>query len=100
MSTGRIGLFGIFAADSMLFGGEAITGGGAIAFTIPFGIALAIPCALIQKYNYNDNWGAAIGKGLLIGVLTAIPTSLPAVIPFVGGVVGSAKLVMENKQLQ
>ena len=80
--------FGMFAADWMLFGGEASTGGIGLAVTIPVALALSIPSALIQRYSYGDGWGAAIGKGLLVGVLTAIPMPIGSPVTLAGGVLG------------
>ncbi len=88
--------FGMFAVDWMLFGIDTVTFEVGLIVTIPVAIALSIPCALIQKYSYHDDWGAAIGKGLLIGVLTAIPVPLPSVVPLIGGGLGVAKLLMDQ----
>jgi hypothetical protein len=88
--------FGMAAVDAMIFGSTVATGGVALAVTVPFAIALSIPCALIQKNSFGDNWGAAIGKGLLVGVLTAIPTPLPAIIPISAGGLG---LLARSKSL-
>ncbi len=85
--------FGMFAVDLMLFSFETATFEVGWLVSIPVGAALAIPSMLIQKYSYQDSWGAAIGKGLLIGVLTAIPTPLPAIVPFLGGVLGVVKML-------
>jgi hypothetical protein len=85
--------FGMFAVDLMLFGVEWSTLEIGWIVTLPVAAALTIPCVLIQKYNFGDNWGAAIGKGLLVGVLTAIPSPLPSVVPFLGGGLGVVKLL-------
>ncbi len=81
--------FGMCAVDTMLFGSsEALTGMGALVVTIPVGIALAIPCILLQKYASKDHWGAAIGKGLMVGILTAIPFPI-GTLPMIGlGILG------------
>lgn len=80
--------FGMFAADWMLFGGEAGSGGIGLVVTIPVALALAIPSVLIQRYSFGDHWGAAIGKGLLVGVLTAIPMPIGSPVTLAGGVIG------------
>ena len=90
--------FGMVAADMMLFGAEVSTAMIGWAVTIPIGIALAVPCTLIQKYSFKDNWGTAIGKGMLIGLLTAIPSPLPAVVPFIGGALGVIKMLGEGRE--
>jgi hypothetical protein len=89
--------FGMFAVDLMLFGVESATLQAGWLITIPVAIALTIPCTLIQKHSYGDNWGTAIGKGMLIGVLTAIPTPLPSVVPFIGGALGLVKMLGEGR---
>jgi hypothetical protein len=88
--------FGIVAVDLMLFGVESATLPVSWLVTIPVALALAVPCVLIQKFNYGDHWGTAIGKGILVGLLTAIPTPLPSVVPFVGGVLGILKMLGEE----
>ena len=85
--------FGMFAVDLMLFPVEVGTFEIGWAISIPVALALTIPSILIQRYSFHDNWGTAIGKGMLVGVLTAIPTPLPSVVPFLGGVLGVAKLL-------
>lgn len=94
--------FGMLAVDSMLFAETLTTGGVGWVITVPVAIALSVPCILLQKYTFDDNWGTAIGKGLLVGVLTAIPTPLPSIITAGGGVLGTAKILMSRppKQIQ
>ncbi len=78
---------GMICVDMMLFAPDA-TGIGWLISCIVAAV-LTIPCILIQKYAYKDNWGTAIGKGMLVGILTAIPTPLPAAITATGGVLGT-----------
>lgn len=80
--------FGMFAIDWMLFAAEGSTFGGSWVISIGIACVLTIPCILIQRYGYKDEWGLAIGKGLMIGCLTAIPTALPAFVPLIGGGLG------------
>jgi hypothetical protein len=81
---------GMVAADWMLFGGLELPSLGALAVVSFFvGLALIIPCALIQHYAYGDGWGAAIGKAMLVGLLTAIPSSLPSFVTAGWGIVGA-----------
>ena len=87
---------GMTAVDFMLFSGTTVTAGIGWVITVPIAIALSIPCILLQKYTFEDNWGTAIGKGLLVGVLTAIPTPLPSIFSIGGGVLGTAKLLMSR----
>lgn len=86
--------FGMFAVDWMLFAAE--TGTIAVSWPVSIGVAaaLTIPCVLVQRYSYSDEWGLAIGKALMVGVLTAVPTSLPSLVPLAGGVVGTASLLL------
>jgi hypothetical protein len=83
----------MFAVDWMLFTAEGGTLGASWVISIGIAIALTIPCVFIQKYGFNEKWGFAIGKGLMIGSLTAIPTALPSVVPLVGGALGSVALL-------
>lgn len=85
--------FGMFAMDMMLFGSEMLTFELTWPISVAVGAALTIPSILIQHHSFNDDWGAAIGKGLLVGVLTAIPTPLPALVPLLGGTLGTIQLL-------
>lgn len=78
--------FGMIVVDMMLFGSDA-TGVGWIASCF-VGAVLTIPCVLLQKYAYKDNWIQAIAKGLIVGIITGIPTPLPSILTGVGGVMG------------
>jgi hypothetical protein len=90
--------FGMFAVDMMLFGAETLTFELTLPLSVGIGAALTIPSILIQRYSFKDEWGAAIGKGLLIGVLTAIPTSLPSVVPLLGGALGTVQLLKSGEE--
>ncbi len=92
--------FGMFAVDQMLFGGELGTMGVSLPFSVSVAVFLVIGCVLIQKSSFKDDWGSAVGKGLIIGVLTAIPTSLPSIVPFIGGVMGTAVLLSGDRNIQ
>jgi len=80
--------FGMTAVDTMLFAESASTFGAGWIITVPIALALSIPCILIQKYFFGDDWGVALGKGLIIGTITAIPTPLPSIISASGGLLG------------
>jgi hypothetical protein len=70
---------GIIAVDFMIFGGEAATLGlGAIILAPLAGAVVFFATLLVQRYSWNDTWGAALGKALLLSILTAIPTPLPS----------------------
>lgn len=88
--------FGMFAVDAMLFTEIVATGGIGWLISIPVASVLTIACTLIQKYSFGDGWGTAVGKSLLVGLLTAIPTPLPSLISVGGGVLGTAKLLMDS----
>lgn len=92
--------FGMFAIDWMLFAAEGATLGVGWPISIGVAIVLTIPCILIQKNGFQDGWGLAIGKGLLIGILTAIPTALPSFIPLSGGAMGTAVLLFGDGSVQ
>ena len=89
--------FGMFAVDWMLFGGEVGSAGVGMILTVPFALALTVPCVLIQRYSFNDSWGAAFGKGLMVGVLTAIPTALPSFVSLGAGTLGVGKYLLKDK---
>jgi hypothetical protein len=85
---------GMILIDFMLFGGEVGSGGLAIPVTSAIAAGLTIPCILIQKYVFKDNWGGAIGKGLLVGLLTGIPTPIPSIGTGIIGVIGLASKIL------
>lgn len=89
--------FGMFAIDWMLFAGEGATLGASLLVSIPVGLLLGIASILIQRHSFRDNWGAAIGKGLIVGTLTAIPTALPSIIPLAGGIIGTLAMLGYKK---
>lgn len=90
--------FGMIAIDAMLFGAEGISAGLGIPVTIAIALVLIIPCVLTQKYAFHDNWGAALGKGIMVGLLTAIPTPLPSALIMGGGVVGTMGMMLPRPQ--
>jgi len=89
--------FGMFAIDWMLFAGEGSTLGTSWLISIGVAIALTLPSVLVQRYGFKDEWGLAIGKGLMVGCITAIPTSLPSIVPLVGGALGTVTLLSNNR---
>jgi hypothetical protein len=89
--------FSLFAVDTMLFASELLTLEATWALTIPVGLALMVPAALLQKRLYGDSWKAAVGKGLLVGVLTAIPLPLASIMTFAGGLIGACKSMLGGK---
>jgi len=82
--------------DVMLTAADLIT---AATVSIAVAIILTVPCILLQKYAYKDEWGVAIGKGLIVGILTAIPTPLPAIVTGAGGIAGAIGLLSEPKEV-
>ena len=89
--------FGMFAIDLMLFGSEMLIPPSVI-LTVPTALLLGMGSILIQRYSFNDGWGAATGKGMIVGVLTAIPSPLPSVITLLGGTAGLVKMGTEKKE--
>jgi len=69
----------------------------AIVIAIVVSAILMVACILLQRYSYKDNWGAAVGKGLIVGILTAIPTPFPSIVTGAGGVIGIVGLVKGGK---
>ncbi len=90
--------FGMLAVDAMLFSSEMLTFGLTWPIAIAIAAALTIPCILLQKSVFGDDWKAAIGKGLLVGVLTAIPTPLPSIITGLLGGAGILKLLLPGPE--
>ena len=90
--------FGMFAIDMMLFGAETITFELTWPISVAIGAVLTIPSILIQRYSFKDNWGAAVGKGMLVGVLTGIPTALPALVPLLGGTLGTIQMLNDKSE--
>ncbi len=88
--------FGMVVVDWMLFSAEGGTLGTSWIISIGVSIALTIPIILLQKFGYKEEWGLAIGKGIMIGCLTAIPTALPSIVPLVGGAFGSVALLSDR----
>jgi hypothetical protein len=74
--------------DVMLFGGEAMSGGLLVLLSALVGMALVVPCTLVQHYAYKDGWLLSWSKGLLLGILTGIPTPLPSALTIALGVSG------------
>jgi hypothetical protein len=91
--------FGMFALDWMLFAAEGATLGAFWPISIGVAVVFTIASILVQKYDFKEEWGLAIGKGLMVGVLTAIPTPLPSFVPFVGGAMGTAALLSRDRAL-
>ena len=86
--------FAMVVIDIMLTAADLFT---AATVSVLVAIILTIPCVLLQRYAYKDEWGVAIGKGLIVGILTAIPTPLPAIVTGMGGVAGAIGLFSEPK---
>lgn len=79
----------MLATDQMLFITLELPTLEALSIvSMAVGLVLTLPCILIQRYSYKDDWGAACGKGLMVGALTAIPTSLPSIITAGWGILG------------
>ncbi|HRI68899.1 MAG TPA: hypothetical protein PK156_31935 [Polyangium sp.] len=87
--------FAMVIVDIMLLAADVAT---AATVSVIVGLVLTIPCVLLQRYVYKDEWGAAIGKGMIVGILTAIPTPLPSIVTGAGGVAGAIGLLSEKKE--
>lgn len=90
--------FGMVAVDVMLFGSESISLGVTWPISIAIAAILTIGCVLIQKYGMREQWGLALGKGILVGILTAIPTPIPSIFTLAGGVVGTVALIADGRR--
>ena len=89
---------GVIAVDSMLFGGNVLTGGIAWLVSVPVGVALGVAVGLIQHRGALDDLGLATGKGVMIAVLTAIPTPLPSLIVAGAGTAGAVTMLRDRRQ--
>ncbi len=87
--------FSMVVVDLMLTAADLFT---AATLSIVVAIILTIPCILLQRYAYKDEWGVAIAKGMIVGILTAIPTPLPSIITGAGGIAGAIGLFSEPKE--
>jgi hypothetical protein len=87
--------FAMVVVDIMLTATDLVT---VATVSIIIALILTIPCILLQRYAYKDEWGVAIGKGMIVGILTAIPTPLPAIVTGTGGVLGAIGLLSNRKE--
>jgi hypothetical protein len=87
--------FAMVVVDVMLIAADLAT---AATVSVLVALVLTVPCVLLQRYAYKDEWGVAIGKGMVVGLLTAIPTPLPAIVTGVGGVAGTIGMLTDNKE--
>jgi len=87
--------FAMVVVDVMLVASDLAT---AATVSVLVALVLTIPCVLLQRYAYKDEWGVAIGKGMIVGLLTAIPTPLPAIVTGVGGVAGTIGMLTDRKE--
>jgi hypothetical protein len=87
--------FAMVVIDIMLVASDLAT---AATVSVIVGLILTVPCVLLQRYAYKDEWGVAVGKGLIVGIVTAIPTPLPSIVTSMGGVAGAIGLLSEKKE--
>ena len=90
--------FGMITVDMMLFAPDCTGIGWFVSCAVA--LFLSIPCIIIQRFEYDDEWGTAIGKGMLVGILTAIPTPLPALITGTSGVLGLIGMTTTSHEKQ
>lgn len=86
--------FAMIVVDVMLIASDLAT---VATVSIVVALVLTIPCILLQRYAYKDEWGVAVGKGMIVGILTAIPTPLPSIVTGVGGVAGAIGMFSDRK---
>ena len=92
-----LGAIGVVAVDTMLFAGTVVTAGAGWVVSVPVGIVLCFGVALLQRTGFDDTWGLAVGKGVIVGLLTAIPTPLPSVLIAGSGAAGTARLLLNRR---
>jgi hypothetical protein len=76
-------------ADFMCFSGEIATGFLLVFLAVLVGAMLVVPCTLVQRYAYKDNWLLAFGKASILAILTAIPTAAPSALIIAWGLAGA-----------
>jgi hypothetical protein len=86
----RIALLAL-VLDVMLFGGELVSFGALVIFSILAGGVFGFVTYKAQRAWYGDDHDNALIKGLVMGLLTAIPTPLPMFLYLPAGVVGAVK---------
>lgn len=86
--------FAMIVVDLMLVAADLAT---VAIVSIIVAVILTIPCILLQRYAYKDEWGVAVGKGMIVGILTAIPTPLPSIVTGIGGVAGAIGMFADRK---
>ncbi|HMY17771.1 MAG TPA: hypothetical protein PKA58_15715 [Polyangium sp.] len=86
--------FAMIVVDLMLIAADLAT---VATVSVAVALILTIPCILLQRYAYKDEWGVAVGKGMIVGILTAIPTPLPSIVTGVGGVAGAIGMFADRK---
>jgi hypothetical protein len=91
-------IFATLAIDWMLFAEEVATVGVGWILSIPVGFVLGVGVAFCQRYMFRDEWGAAIGKAIIVGLLTAIPAPIPTVLLLPSGALGILKSVRGSKE--
>jgi hypothetical protein len=74
--------------DSMLFGGDVITGGVSIGLSVFVGAVLGFVTYKAQRKWYGDDKESALLKSVILGLLTAIPAPLPAILSVPSGILG------------
>ena len=74
--------------DSMLFGGEFVTGGAILPLSIVCGGVLGYITYKSQMKWYGDDNESAKIKAIILAFLTAIPTNIPAFVYVPAGILG------------
>jgi hypothetical protein len=74
--------------DAMLFGGEILSGGVLIFFSLFVGATLGFIAYRAQRTWYGDDRESALIKAAILALLTAIPTPLPALVSIPSGILG------------
>lgn len=80
--------FTTLAVDWMLFGGEAISLGTSLLFSVVVAAALGFIAYRAQMKWYGDDSESAAIKACILALLTAIPTALPSFLYVPAGIVG------------
>jgi hypothetical protein len=76
------------AVDWMLFGGEIVTLGVSLFFSVVVAVVLGFITYRAQMKFYGDDSESAAIKACILALLTAIPTGLPSFLFVPAGIVG------------
>lgn len=87
----------VMLTDTLLFGGEVLSGGLLILFSFLASIVLGWIVYRIQRHSFGEDHNAAFTKAIAIGLVTAIPTPLSPIVAIPTGLIGTVGMVLRRK---